>query len=87
MENNVEERKWADMTATAEKSTVEEATEKSLKDRDSEERDSQKKRKDIIIFGLPDLKKNEPEDRKEEDVKKLCDLQKHMQDQYQPGPN
>ena len=60
----------ADTTEIAEKRTVGEAIEKSLKDRDSEERDRQNIRKNIIIFGPPESKKNEPEERKEEDVKK-----------------
>ena len=46
-----------------EKRTVEEVFEKSLKDRDNEE-----KEENIIIFEMPESKKSEPDDRKEEDV-------------------
>ena len=72
----MEGRTWDDITDIAVKRSVEEAIEKSLKDRDSEKRDRQIRRKNIIIFGLQESKKNEPEERKEEDVKKLWDLSK-----------
>ena len=57
---------------------MEEQIEKSLKDRDSEGRDRQNRRKNIIIFGLQESKKNEPVDRKEEDMKKIVGLIKNI---------
>ena len=61
-----------------EKRTVEEVVEKSLKDRDSEEKKWQNRRKNIIIFELPESKKSEPDDRKEEDVKTFVGLCKNI---------
>ena len=52
---------------------MEEAIEKSLKDRDR-----QNKRKNTIIFVLPESKKNEPEERQEEDVKRIVGLIKNI---------
>ena len=41
----------------SEKRTVEEVIEKSLKNRESEEKDRQNRRKNIIIFGLPNQRR------------------------------
>ena len=47
---------------------------KSLKDRDIEERERQNRRKNIIVFGLPESDKSEPETRREEDIQKMVGL-------------
>ena len=56
---------------TPEKRIVEEVIAKSLKERDNEEKKRQNRRRNIIVFELPESKKSEPEDRKEEDIKKF----------------
>ena len=53
---------------------VEEVIQKSLKDRDIEEREIQNRRKNIIVFGLPESDKLEPETRREEDIQKMVGL-------------
>ena len=60
------------------KRTVEEVIEKSLQNRESEEKDRQNRRKDIIIFGLPESKKTASEDRKEEDTRKFTGVCKNI---------
>ena len=76
-EDKQEGQTWADIVESNEKRTMEEVVEKSLKDRDSEEKERQNRRKNIIIFELPESKKSEPEDRKEEDVNKFVGLCKN----------
>ena len=71
MENRNEVKTWADIMDTPEKRTVEEVIAKSLKERDNGKKKRQNRRRNIIIFELPESKKSEPEDRKEEDVKKF----------------
>ena len=58
-ENSQEGKTWAEIMDISEKGTVEEVIEKSLKNRESEEKDRQNRRKNIIIFGLPESKKIE----------------------------
>ena len=70
MENSNEVKTWADIMNTPEKRTVEEVIAKSLKERDNE-KERQNRRRNIIVFELPESKKSEPEDRKEEDMKKF----------------
>ena len=77
-ENKQEGQTWADIVNSNEKRTVEEVVKKSLKDRDNEEKEWQNRRKNIIIFELPESKKSEPDDRKEEDVKKFVRLCKNI---------
>ena len=74
MENSKEVRTWSDIMDTPEKRTVEEVIAKSLKERDNEEKERQKRRRNIIVFELPESKKSEPEDRKEEDIKKFVGI-------------
>ena len=61
--------------ATPEKRTVEEVIEKSLKEREKERLN---RRRNIIVFKLPESKKLESEDRKEEDIKKFIGLCKSI---------
>ena len=61
-------------TVTGTKTKVEEIIQKSLKDRDIEERERQNRRKNIIVFGLPESDKPEPETRREEDIWKMVGL-------------
>ena len=61
---------WADIMDTPQKRTVEEVIAKSLKERDNQEKERQNRRRNIIVFELPESKKSEPEDRKE-DIKKF----------------
>ena len=70
MENSKEVKTWADIVDTPEKKTVEEVTAKSLKERDNE-KERQNRGRNILVFDLPESKKYEPEDRKEEDIKKF----------------
>ena len=76
-EDKQEGQTWADIVDSNEKKTVEEVVEKSLKERDNEEKERQNRRKNIIIFGLPESKKSEPDERKDEDVKKFVGLCKN----------
>ena len=55
-------------TVTGTNTKVEEIIQKSLKDRDIEERKRQNRRKNIIVFGLPESDKPKPETRREEDI-------------------
>ena len=55
---------------TPEKRTVEEVIVKSLKERDNE-KERHNRRRNLIVFELPESKKSEPEVRKEEDIKKF----------------
>ena len=71
MRNSNEVKTWEDIMDTPEKRTVEEVITKSLKERDKEGKERQNRRRNIIIFELPQSKKSEPEDRKEEDIKKF----------------
>ena len=71
MEKSNEVKTWADIMDTPEKRTVEEVIAKSLKERDNEEKERQNRRRNIIVFELPESKKFEPEDWKEEDIKKF----------------
>ena len=77
-ENSQEGKTWAEIMDISEKRTVEEVIEKSLKNRESEERDRQNRRKNIIIFGLPESKKTASEDRKEEDTRKFTGVCKNI---------
>ena len=77
IEEGKEGRKsWADIMQTQEKKTVEEVIEKQLRDRDNEEKDRQSRKNNIIIFGLPESKATENEQRKDEDIKRIVDLSK-----------
>ena len=67
-----EDKPWSTITGTS--TEVEEVIQKSLKDRDIEERERQNRRKNIIVFGLPESDKPEPETRKEEDIQKMVGL-------------
>ena len=69
MENSNEVKTWVDIMDTPEKRTVE-VIAKSLKERESEEKERQNRR-NITVFELPESKKSEPEDRKEEVIKFL----------------
>ena len=53
---------------------MEEVIQKSLKDRDIEKRERQNRRKNIIVFGLPESDKLEPKTRREEDIQKMVGL-------------
>ena len=71
MENkSVAGRTWADIMETPEKRTVEDVIEKSLKERYNKEKEWLNRRRNII--------KPEPEDRKEEDIKKSIGLCKSI---------
>ena len=59
-----------------EKRTVEEVMEKSLKD--NEEKERLNRRRNIIVFELPESKKTKPADRQEEDIKKFIGLCKNI---------
>ena len=67
-----EEKPWSIITGTS--TEVEEVIQKSLKDRDIEEREKQNRRKNIIVFGLPESDKPESETRREEDIQKMVGL-------------
>ena len=67
-----EDKPWSTLTGTSTK--VEEVIQKSLKDRAIEERERQNRRKNIIVFGLPESDKPEPETRREEDIQKMVGL-------------
>ena len=75
--NNVAGRTWTDIMETPEQRTVE-VIEESLKERDNEEKERLNRRRNIIVFELPESKKPEPEDRKEEDIKKFIGLCKSI---------
>ena len=60
MENSNEVKTWADIMDTSEKRIVEEVIAKSLKERDNEEKERQSRRRNIIVFELPESKKSEP---------------------------
>ena len=77
-EDKQEGQTWADIMDSNEKRTVEEVVQKSLKDRDSEEKERQNRRKNTIIFELPESKKSKPDDRKEEDVQKFVGICKNI---------
>ena len=53
---------------------MEKVVQKSLKDRDIEERERQNRRRNIIVFGLPESDKPEPGTRREEDIQKMVGL-------------
>ena len=57
-----EDKPWSTITGTSTK--VEEVIQKSLKDKDIEERERQNRRKNIIVFGLPESDKPKPEGKK-----------------------
>ena len=79
MENkSVAGRTWTDIMEIPEKRTVEDVIEKSLKERENEEKEWLNRRRNIIVFELPEWKKPEPEDRKEEDIKKFIGLCKSI---------
>ena len=71
MENGNKVKSWADIMDILEKRTVQEVIANSLKERDNEEKERQSRRRNLIVFELPESKKSEPEDRKEEDIKKF----------------
>ena len=77
-EHKQEGQTWAEIVVSNEKRTVGGVYEKLLKDRDNKEKEWQKRRKNIIIFELPESKKSEPDDMKEEDVKKIVELCKNI---------
>ena len=77
IEEGKEGRKsWADIMVTPEKKTVEEVIEKQLRDRENEEKDRQNRKNNIIVFGLPESKATENEQRKDEDIKRIVGLSK-----------
>ena len=77
IEEGKEGRKsWADIMETPEKKTVEEVIEKQLRDRENEEKDRQNRKNHIIVFGLPESKATENEQRKDEDIKRIVSLSK-----------
>ena len=57
-----------------EKRIAKDVISKSLTERANEEKERQNRRRNIIVFELPELKKFEPEERKEEDTKKFFDF-------------
>ena len=67
-----EDKLWSTITGTNTK--VEEEIQKSLKDRDTKERERQNRRKNIIVFGLPESDKPKQETRREEDIQKMVGL-------------
>ena len=71
-DENKEDKPWLIIIGTSTK--VEEVIQKSLKDRDIEERGRQNRRKNIIVFGLPESDKLKPENRREEDIQKMVGL-------------
>ena len=77
-ENSQEGKTWVEIMDISEKRTVEGVIKKSLKNRESEEKDRQNRRKNIIIFGLPESKKTASEDRKEEDSRKFTGVCKNI---------
>ena len=77
IEEGKEGRKsWADIMETPEKKSVEEVIEKQLRDRENEEKDRQNRKNNIIVFGLPESKATENEQRKDEDIKRIVGLSK-----------
>ena len=73
-----EEGSWTNINTAAEKRKIEEVIDISLKDYENEERERQNRRKNIIVFGLPESEKTIPEERKEDDVKKMIGLCKNI---------
>ena len=67
-----EDKPWSTITGTS--TEVEEIIQKLLKDRDIEERERQNRRKNIIVFGLPESDKPEVETKREEDNQKMVGL-------------
>ena len=67
-----EDKPWSTITGTSTK--VEEVIQKSLKGRDIEERERQNRRKNIIVFGLLESDKPEPETIRNEDIQKMVGL-------------
>ena len=55
---------------------MEEAIEKQLRERENEEKDRQNRKNNIIVFGLPESKATENEQRKDEDIKRIVGLSK-----------
>ena len=66
------DKSWSMITSTNTK--VEEVIQKSLKDKDIEIRERQNRRKNIIVFGLPESDKIEQETRREENIQKMVGL-------------
>ena len=73
-----EEGSWTDIKTATEKRKIEEVIDISLRDYENEEKERQNRRKNIIVFGLPESEKTIPEERKEDDVKKMVGLCKNI---------
>ena len=67
-----EDKAWSTISGTS--TNMEEVIQNPLKDRDIEERERKSRRKNIIVFGLPESDKPEPETRREEDIQKMVGL-------------
>ena len=61
-------------TVTGTNTKVEEVIQRLLKDKDIEERERKNRRKNIIVFGIPESEKPEPETRRKEDIQKMVGL-------------
>ena len=77
-DSSQEGKTWAEIMDTSEKRTIEEVIKKSLKNRESEEKNRQNRRKNIIIFGLPESTMTASEDGKEEDTRKFTGVCKNI---------
>ena len=73
-----EEGSWTDIKTATEKRKIEEVIDISLRDYENEEKERQNRRKNIIVFGLPESEKTIPEECKEDDVKKMVGLCKNI---------
>ena len=73
-----EEGSWTDIKTATEKRKIEEVIDISLRDYENEEKERQNRRKNIIVFGIPESEKTIPEERKEDDVKKMVGLCKNI---------
>ena len=67
-----------DIKTATEKRKIEEVIDISLRDYENEEKESRIGGKNIIVFGLPESEKTIPEERKEDDVKKMVGLCKNI---------
>ena len=73
-----EEGSWTGIKTATEKRKIEEVIDISLRDYENEEKERQNRRKNIIVFGLPESEKTIPEEHKEDDVKKMVGLCKNI---------
>ena len=71
-------KSWTEIVRIPEKKAMEEEIEVQLRSRENEEKDRQNRRNNIIVFGLPESKSTDNEQRKMHDIEKIIRLTKNM---------